>query len=182
MPRYIKRASTKEDILRKMFEEIKAVQGGNYEEIGGVAVSKIQSFDEINPAYYDDLIYKYLQIKIVWEQTCQSYVDLCDVDFDFENCERDTEVSVPSKLPDGTEFIWAWAGGDWEAPVSFILFIDPKDRVRAYIPTDGNIFCKDCRAAYGSCHCEEEHDIDDDDAEPDYQQMYDDVCKHLCTK
>lgn len=42
------------------------------------------------------------------------------------------------------------AGGDWEAPVFFVLYLDDKNKVRMYIPTLGNSFNKFNKCAFGS--------------------------------
>lgn len=41
-------------------------------------------------------------------------------------------------------------GGDWEIPVVFILYFDHNSKLRAYIPEDGNFYCKKYKCAYGS--------------------------------
>ena len=49
------------------------------------------------------------------------------------NSEEDFESQKYGKLPDGTSIIWCFAGGDWEFPIHFAVYIDDKDHLRAYI-------------------------------------------------
>jgi hypothetical protein len=52
------------------------------------------------------------------------------------------------------------AGGDWEAPLLYVLYWDGRE-LRGYVPTKGNPFNTDTKTAYGS-----EHEVmDDDEAE-----------------
>jgi hypothetical protein len=53
------------------------------------------------------------------------------------------------RLPNGMDFFGVCAGGDWEAPVFFILYWDGK-KIRGYIPTEGNTFNKKTKQAYGN--------------------------------
>lgn len=94
--------------------------------------------------------------------------DLQKINFDFENYytpgtpeneNRDTSDSYvrPEEkgvvgfnvLPSGIPFLGAWAGGDWEYPVYFMIYWDGKS-LRGYVPTVGNTFCEKYKTAYGS--------------------------------
>lgn len=89
-------------------------------------------------------------------------------------------------MPDGTSIVWAYAGGDWEYPVYFVLYLDPDNHIRAYVPKDGNTYCHKCKSAWGTCECNDEKDsedhLNDDDYGPDYDAMYKDVCNRIQTK
>ena len=50
-----------------------------------------------------------------------------------------------------------YAGGDWEIPVYFAIYIDDNNKLRMYIPTKGNSFNPYTKTAYGS---EEETELD----------------------
>jgi len=50
------------------------------------------------------------------------------------------------------------AGGDWEYPVYFIVYISNKKELRAYIPKHGNMWNKLTKEAFGN----------DEDADQDY--------------
>jgi hypothetical protein len=81
--------------------------------------------------------------------------DLQKVDFDFENC---TSMEYPqnySNYPSGYRelkpgfHVWfVNAGGDWEFPICFVIYWG--DKLRAYIPKDGNAWNKKEKCAYGS--------------------------------
>jgi len=65
----------------------------------------------------------------------------------YESSRRDTgwyEIN-------GTTVALCWAGGDWERPVWFAVYVEHGGkRLRAYIPTVGNCFDIYCKTALGS--------------------------------
>jgi hypothetical protein len=82
------------------------------------------------------------------------YKDLSKVHFDWENYFCEIHPSVDSfgglvTLPNGLTVLCCNAGGDWEAPVCFILYWDGK-QVRAYIPDRGNLWNRKSKRAYGN--------------------------------
>lgn len=88
-------------------------------------------------------------------------------------------------MTDGTAIVWAFAGGDWEFPVHFVLYLDPKNKIRAYIPSDGNVYCHKCKCTYGSCECDDQQEEFDDDYYTDhlnFQAMFEDVNNRIETK
>ena len=95
--------------------------------------------------------------------------DLAKVQFDFENCTgfNDFEAYGNGYLQGYVEIapnfhtFWLSAGGDWEHPVNF-LFYWGDNRIRAYIPKDGNQWDVKYKTAYGS---EMESNSWDDDNE-----------------
>jgi len=52
-------------------------------------------------------------------------------------------------LDNGLPVLFVNAGGDWEHPICFVFYFDGK-AMRAYIPTEGNVYNKKDRCAYGS--------------------------------
>jgi hypothetical protein len=74
------------------------------------------------------------------------FEDIGKVQFDFENfsrtnfpCDKFTDsLSEGFYHIDGLTFLLYMAGGDWEIPVFFIAYLDPNNKVRGYIPKDGN--------------------------------------------
>jgi hypothetical protein len=83
------------------------------------------------------------------------------VEFDWENfeCEKrsyhqpgghpcDITLGIHT-LENGLTFWGMYAGGDWEHPVTFILYWDGQN-IRAYIPTEGNPWNTDTNKAYGN--------------------------------
>lgn len=94
---------------------------------------------------------------ITAEGSCISE-DCSSVNFDFENFTRDPEepFSMPGYevgygvLPSGIPVLWCAAGGDWEMPVAFCMYIGEDDRMHAYVPRDGNAFNKKTNKAFGN--------------------------------
>lgn len=76
--------------------------------------------------------------------------DLSKVAFDLENIGVVKAPNGPFVLVNGVPMLFAWAGGDWEWPVHFVLYIDPKNQVRGYVPKDGNRYNRSTRKAYGN--------------------------------
>lgn len=171
MARYAKKGSTRQDIIEKMLEFIR-----NDQEIDP------EDFDATDE---DQIICQYLSSMAYSDS--QARKDLEKIDFDFENCEGATEGS--RVLPDGTAIVWCWAGGDWEYPVHFVVYLDPSDKLRAYIPSDGNIYCHTCKCACGTCGeyepCANQEWSDkmlDEQPDPDWSKMQADVVKRIQTK
>jgi hypothetical protein len=91
--------------------------------------------------------------------------DLSKIDFDGENrCEGMDCFS--SHTPDimgvhttstGVTYYGCMMGGDWEFPIYFIIYWDGKE-LRGYIPTNGQCYDEECKAAYGSGKNEEPED------------------------
>lgn len=92
-------------------------------------------------------------------------VDLAKVEFDFENFEfnhlEETIGNANGIL--GYRKFWTrspltcfsfigWsAGGDWEHPVVFVVYLDQDGKTfRAYIPKEGNVWNYDTKQAFGN--------------------------------
>ena len=103
------------------------------------------------------------------------------VEFDFENFDLDAEFSYTREWGNfqDTNYLRVFAGGDWECPVHFILYFDERDNLRAYIPTNGNTFCKKSKCAFGSCPCDCSEQDDFESPEPDYNLMLNDIENRL---
>jgi hypothetical protein len=172
MPRYAKKGSTREDIIEVMIKELQSEKMRQY-----VDGRDIDYEDE------DDVIHNYIH-NVVGYSNSIANKDVSKIDFDFEN--SDTAFGFLGTLPDYTTLIWCMAGGDWEAPVYFCLYLDPDNHIRAYVPKDGNTYCHKCKSAWGTCDCNEGKDsedhLNDDDYGPDYDAMYKDVCNRIQTK
>lgn len=61
---------------------------------------------------------------------------------------------------------WVAAGGDWELPLIYVLYIGDKGELRAYIPKDGNAYNHKEKCAYGSE--EDEEFMENFDEEKEY--------------
>lgn len=91
--------------------------------------------------------------------------DISKVNFDFENFECD---HLEERLGDAMGFLgmrkfWTrspltcfsyigcYAGGDWEYPVSFLVYLDKDGKTfRGYIPKEGNVWNYDTKQAFGN--------------------------------
>lgn len=80
------------------------------------------------------------------------------ISFDFENftADPDEPFNMPGYevgygvLPSGIPVLWCAAGGDWEMPIAFCLYIGEDGEIHAYIPRDGNAFNKHTNKAFGN--------------------------------
>lgn len=93
--------------------------------------------------------------------------DLSKVVFDWENYGLDEENPIRVR-PSGMPYLVAWAGGDWENPVHYILYWDGKT-IRAYLPEEGNTFNTVSRTAYGSEGENGEYEGEEWDGETDHE-------------
>ena len=104
--------------------------------------------------------------------------DLGKISFDWENWDdgnlKDrTKDNGFETLPNGLPILWMWAGGDWEFPVTFVLYWDGKG-LRAYIPEEGNVYNKERKSDYGN-NDEEEGEAQDFD----YDKMRLDIMNRI---
>jgi len=97
----------------------------------------------------------------VYEAIYQSKIqdDLKKIDFDCENVtDPDDEegFDMPGfthgydTLPNGVPVCWCGAGGDWEMPLAFCLYIGEDSSLRAYVPKDGNCYNFETKKAIGN--------------------------------
>ena len=85
-------------------------------------------------------------------------LDKSEIEFDTENITGDPEeaFNMPGfafgtdSLPKGTPVWWFGAGGDWEMPVAFCLYLGDDGKIHAYVPKDGNCYNKVKNMAYGN--------------------------------
>jgi hypothetical protein len=108
----------------------------------------IKSYDD--PTYGDDEEFPWNLPSIAIDN------DLTKIEFDFENCcigeNNENYEGYPcgyKVLPSGIPVLLVNAGGDWEFPICFALYFDGKS-IRGYIPTEGNVFDKKNKSAYGN--------------------------------
>lgn len=83
--------------------------------------------------------------------------DISKVEFSFENYfwteteESDLYVGLLGYRQIGNlSFIGVEAGGDWEFPVFFIIYLDNNKVFRGYVPKDGNTWNFDTKKALGN--------------------------------
>ena len=88
-----------------------------------------------------------------------SACDECSaISFDFENftADPDEPFSMPGYevgygvLHSGIPVLWCAAGGDWEMPVAFCLYVGEDGGTHAYVPREGNAFNKSTNKAFGN--------------------------------
>ena len=187
IPRFAKMGSIKLDILNKMYDELMSDKQVDTMELdldysGYNVLGNYKNFASIPTSCYNALVEHYIYERCAYNTSVSAHKDLSKVNFDFENYEvdeADTDLATHRKLPDGTEIIWCWAGGDWESSVSFVFYLDPNDKIRAYIPKKGNSYCTKCNTAWGSCKCGAQEPSTFD---LDYVLMYDDIINNIQTK
>jgi hypothetical protein len=80
--------------------------------------------------------------------------DLDKVQFDTENIailggRNDKDFLGYHTLPNKMSYLGVYAGGDWENPVFFIIYWDGQ-KLRGYIPEDGNLYNTTTKQAYGN--------------------------------
>jgi len=105
-------------------------------------------------------------IKNLYDELCQSYGSFVSPfyvvpEIDLQNIFNNDIFETPwtndkqSKSDfyevNGTIIALCCAGGDWETPVYFAIYIEKdRKRLRAYVPTIGNQFDFYCKTAFGS--------------------------------
>lgn len=121
--------------------------------------------------------------------------DISVVNFDTENMEEfGTEYSY-NHLPglenlDGYEMLgkegessfpvlWVAAGGDWELPLVFILYIGEDGKIHAYVPEDGNCYNREKMSAYGNNEGDPEYGTGDPRYVFDVEKMKGDILNHF---
>ena len=188
IPRFAKMGSTKLDILSKMYDELMSDPQVKPRQLAldyctcQHTIGSYPNFASIPAVYHNALVEHYVYERCAYNPKVPAHKDLRKVNFDFENHEvdeADPSRAIHSKFPDGTEMIWFWAGGDWESSISFVLYLDPNDKIRAYIPKKGNCYCTKCNSAWGSCQCGAQEPSSFD---VDYVLMYDDIINNIQTK
>ncbi|MNM47666.1 hypothetical protein D3C81_586380 [compost metagenome] len=86
-----------------------------------------------------------------------------EIEFDLENVELDEDDDNLGVQTIGDfNYIGIIAGGDWENPVFFILFIDETGKIAGYVPEDGNIYNKKLKSAFGNNHEREDYIFGED--------------------
>ena len=80
--------------------------------------------------------------------------DLNRVQFDFENRYISGNnldgLKAGYHVVGGLPFILGYAGGDWEFPVVFAIYLGVDGELHGYVPSDGNVYEHVANCAYGS--------------------------------
>lgn len=125
-----------------------------------------QSFIDTKFADYSVEQRKRIAFPQICEEVASINKDLQKVHFDFENWGfQDTNGEslgdfTPVLIGNLTCFN-CYAGGDWEYPVSFVIYLDQDRKTfRAYIPKEGNAWNHDTKEAFGNGYNYDEIDND----------------------
>lgn len=118
------------------------------------------------PRYFETISEKELKEKIdslIGDDRYSFFHNLkLKIEVDFENTyytKEDYDFSMVgiNTLSNGLTYCGVMAFGDWELPVFFILYWDGK-KIQAYVPTNGNVFNRTTKQAYGN---DEDADLED---------------------
>lgn len=132
----------------------------------------------ISLSLFEEKIKPFFGYKFPFNLGNQISKDLDKVQFDWENSEYE-EGECGIKVLNGWPFLLMWAGGDWEYPVRFIIYWDGK-KWRAYIPTEGNVFNKETKSAYGNEYDFGKEEVEDEDIPKfDMDKFTDDILKRI---
>jgi len=107
--------------------------------------------------------------------------DIFKIDFDMENYDIEKEDLIGFNTIEEFSFLGVSAGGDWEMPVFFLLYVDHKNTLRGYVPTEGNVFNKKTKAAFGNDEEEDEKEAKKqgfnnyEDMEFDWNKLKEDI-------
>ena len=92
---------------------------------------------------------------MVVEESMRVQQDLAKISVDFENVDYIGEFDMPGtenlskfEMLNGIPIAWCAAGGDYQLPLVFVLYIGDKGELRAYIPSKGNAFDHKNKCAY----------------------------------
>ena len=103
--------------------------------------------DDLNPINIKDKIPSE-DFNIVFD--CENFVTPLDK-YIYDNCKNENDIEFIQL--DNFPIALCYAGGDWEYPVWFCIYIDDNNKLRVYVPYKGNTFNKYTKTAFGS----EEH-------------------------
>lgn len=96
---------------------------------------------------------------VVYSNTVRK--DLSKIESEYENVSCVPDEYCTSGFTAGWDTIngfavlWIALGGDAEQPFAAVLYLDDKNKIRAYIPKDGNCYDKKHKMAYGCMWWEE---------------------------
>lgn len=118
---------TKGDFAKKLIDHVNKISNGK---------KNLKYPDDL-----DKLCYSVIQYLFYFDK---GFAKDLDISFDAENADGRFET-----LDNGLTCIKAWAGGDWEEPVSFVIYYDG-ERPRGYVPKFGNVINNITKTAFGS--------------------------------
>jgi hypothetical protein len=132
---------TEKDFIDRLLENAKQMIGLNPDSTNPQEVAAYQKYTTFTPELHSGLVYDLFAL-------------LCSrrdykIRVDRENVvEAGSVIKFNEKL--GMPYIQTAIGGDWEYPVSVIIYIGSDDKYRVYIPKQGNTFNTLNNAAFGN--------------------------------
>jgi len=164
MPRYAKSGTTKEKLTEAIMKF--------YDE---------EEYDDDEDAD-DEEKFEYALKNALYSKVVRK--DLSKIEFDFENITVKTDEFDMRGFVAGFDtvhdfaILWVGAGGDWEQPLAFCLYLDNKNKLRGYIPTNGNFFDVEHKAAWGN-YDDKYDNIDNDPIRFNMNLMWNDVADRI---
>lgn len=191
MPRYAKK-STVTDLRNKFKEYITALRNDGYEE------ESVYWYDFIDFCPCGNQLLKDLS-KVEFDlenNSIETVDDLCDESKTLEYSVNELNgilkqaisenpkyavVSLPSAFIQLKDYaiLLCWGGGDWECPVLFIMYLDDKNKLRAYVPNKGNTFNPEFKSAFGN---NDDYPEDDIGILPNFDLMFKDIQNRIVIK
>lgn len=191
MPRYAKK-SIITDLRNKFKEYITALRNDGYEE------ESVYWYDFIDFCSCGNQLLKDLS-KIEFDlenNSIETVDDLCDESKTLEYSVSELNgilkqaisedpkyavVSLPSAFIQLKDYavLLCWGGGDWECPVLFIMYLDNKNKLRAYVPNKGNTFNPKFKSAFGN---NDDYPEDDIGILPNFDLMFEDIKNRIIIK
>ena len=127
--------------------------------------------------------------EVIWSSFIQSKLKEYGIEFDCENFteaesfdDEDEQFNTPGfkagyDILCGIPVRWIAAGGDWEKPIGFCMYIDNDDKLNVYVPHDGNVYDKNKNAAYGNYECKTVYETRNE--KYDQMAMRNEFCKNV---
>jgi len=123
-----------------------------------------------------------------YEMPTQILKDLSKINFDFENYTGFDKTKGYANYPvgykeliSGFHVFFVNAGGDWEFPICYIYYWGYDNKLRAYIPKDGNAWHRKEKCAYGS-NLSGEYDELEVENEVSEEKIIHEILNHITKK
>lgn len=146
----------KQEFFKTIIQHL--IDNGNVED-----ELKYKSASEVPENKYIPIINRYLS------EIVTSIKGWKNIEVDFENIGKGGEfrnggLNGLFKFDSG-EYVYGFdCGGDWEAPVNAIIYVED-NQVKFYVPERGNVYCITEFCAWGSQHCERDRVYNDEETD-----------------
>ena len=147
------------------------------DELKKVILEKVKKYDPELEFDFEEEFY----LEEMLEAFPKVQKDISKIQFDLENYDIDPEGLAGFNKIGDLSYLGVIAGGDWEMPIFFILYLDHNKQLRGYVPTDGNVFNKPMKSAYGNNDEEDEREVKKlgfetyDDMDFDWNKIEEDI-------